>query len=142
MRSIDNEKNDSYFVSKVDKRLYHISNKTKNCEDQYIQLVIPLSLRNNIIENTHLTLGHFGLEKTYSRIREYYYWPNMYKDTVKYIESCNVCIKSNLKRYKHKLGELPMPNFPFEIVGIDLVGPFVTSNKGNNYVFTLIDHFY
>ena len=138
---LDNNKNENFFVSNRDKRLYHISNKSRFDDEQHIQLVIPKSLRLEVIENTHLQHGHFGIEKTYANLKTKYYWPGMYKETVKYVENCDLCTKNNLKRIIHPLGELPMPNFPFDIVGIDLVGPFVTSTKGNNYLFTLVDHF-
>ena len=31
------------------------------------------------------------------------------------------------------------PNYPMEIIGIGTVGPFVTSDNGNNYTATVID---
>ena len=31
------------------------------------------------------------------------------------------------------------PNYPMEKIGIDTVGPFVTSDNGNNYIVTVID---
>ena len=38
------------------------------------------------------------------------------------------------------MGEMPIPSFPFEVVGMDLIGPFVESEKGNKYALVVIDH--
>ena len=39
-----------------------------------------------------------------------------------------------------RYGEMPIAKYPFEIIGIDLVGPFVASEQGNKYMLTVIDH--
>ena len=35
---------------------------------------------------------------------------------------------------------MPIPSFPFEVVGMDLIGPFVETDKGNRYALVLVDH--
>ena len=35
---------------------------------------------------------------------------------------------------------MSIANYPFEIVGIDLIGPFVNLENNNKYVLTTIDH--
>ena len=35
---------------------------------------------------------------------------------------------------------MPIANYPMQIIGMDLIGPFVTSPGGNKYVLTIIDH--
>ena len=39
------------------------------------------------------------------------------------------------------MGEMPLAAYPMQIVGADLIGPFVSSLNGNKYVLTIIDHF-
>ena len=46
------------------------------------QLVVPASLRHEILVNVHdlPTGGHLGVNKTYAKLRERYFWPKMYMD--------------------------------------------------------------
>ena len=37
------------------------------------------------------TAEHFGANKTYAKIQHLYYWPNMYVEVKKYVESCHEC---------------------------------------------------
>jgi hypothetical protein len=39
------------------------------------------------------------------------------------------------------LGELPETNAPFELVSIDIWGPYPETKKGHRYLLTFIDHF-
>ena len=48
-----------------------------------IQLCIPRSsMRFNLTKENHSggLVGHFGIDKTLSLLKEKYYWPQMYKD--------------------------------------------------------------
>ena len=44
-----------------------------------------------------------------------------------------------LRKHNAELQDHVTPNYPMEIIGIDTVGPFVTSDNGNNYIVTVID---
>jgi transposase InsO family protein len=39
------------------------------------------------------------------------------------------------------LGELPETTFPFEMISIDISGPYPETRRGNRYLLTFIDHF-
>ena len=44
-----------------------------------------------------------------------------------------------LRKHNAELQNHVTPNYPMEIIGIETVGPFVTSDNGNNYIVTVID---
>lgn len=46
-----------------------------------------------IFEENHCSklAGHYGFNKTYSKIKENYYWPNMKSDIRKCIKTCHSC---------------------------------------------------
>ena len=44
-----------------------------------------------------VTAGHFALAKTYEKLRQKYYWKNMYADCVHYVRSCADCTTSTKK---------------------------------------------
>ena len=59
-----------------------------------IQLCIPRSsMRLNLIKEIHSggLVGHFGIDKTLSFLKDRYYWPQMYKDVQKFVRSCGIC---------------------------------------------------
>ena len=52
---------------------------------------------------------------------------------------CEVCQRRVLRRQQAELQDNATPLYPMEIIGIDTVGPFITSENGNNYIITVVD---
>ena len=48
----------------------------------YCQMVVPVSMRNEILTASHddVLSGHLGFKKTYCKLRERFFWPSMYSD--------------------------------------------------------------
>ena len=79
------------------------------------RLVIPRTgrIHENLFQLAHDTLGHFGANKSYTMLRDAYYWPNMRTDLEKsYIPSCKECQhnKSPTKKAPRPLHLLPVPD--------------------------------
>ena len=57
------------------------------------KLVVPREWRNRVfVENHDLPqAGHLGVQKTYHRVTEKYYWPNLFRDVTVYVRSCDIC---------------------------------------------------
>ena len=53
--------------------------------------------------------------------------------------TCEVCQMRMLRKQQAELQENIIPTGPMDVVGIDTVGPLVTSNNGNNYIVTVVD---
>lgn len=53
------------------------------------KIIVPLVLRQDMIEQVHKP--HFGLNKTKSRARQLFYWPNLSKDIETFISKCEPC---------------------------------------------------
>lgn len=55
----------------------------------HLQLAVPHSLRAAVLSTHHESpmAGHRGIDPTYMRIRQHYYWPNMYADVVRWVNS-------------------------------------------------------
>ena len=124
--------------------LYHVSMPVRNDPQPRLQLVIPSNLVEGVLEQVHdaeFGGGHLGLDKTYDKLRSRYYWNNMYRDVVNYLDHCPVCKARKLKKARMPMQDMPVPEFPFEIVGIDTCGPFPETAEGNRYVITIVDHF-
>ena len=108
------------------------------------QLVIPTSLKKRILYAFHNSplAAHLGRTKTYDRIRQRYFWNGMYSDVRKWIKTCLDCRKAKQTLQRHSGYLHPqLYDQPFDTVGIDLLGPFPLSSRGNLYVLTVIDGF-
>lgn len=83
--------------------------------------------------------GHRGRDATYRKVSCSYFWPGMYADISKYVESCDLCQRrSKLKQFE-PLKPLPIQGM-FGRVHLDVVGPMHRSyNK--RYIVVARDSF-
>lgn len=84
--------------------------------------------------------GHRGIRTTTSKIRQYYYWPDMENDIRKRTAKCEQCQRGNPDNRKMYglLQELEQPRKVNEIVALDLIGPFPAS-KNFTMILLIID---
>ena len=120
--------------------LYHW---TDTSQSRYL-LVVPLSLRKKVIFNCHdsKASGHFGQNKTVSRLKQRFIWHGMRQDVLNCVRTCQIC---NTNKKANKKARGPLGQFhagaPLERVHIDILGPLVESRIGNKYILVLIDQF-
>ncbi|KAE8983069.1 hypothetical protein PR001_g23554 [Phytophthora rubi] len=91
------------------------------------RVVVPASLRKDIVELYHDYLLHPGAEKQF-RSMATFWWPGMETEVKKYVTVCMQCKRAKLHGGKQEYGLLPptpMTNDdrPFGVVHVDLVGP-------------------
>ncbi len=56
-----------------------------------IQVVVPVSLQNTVLESAHGGVsGHFGVNKTYQHLMQYFYWPHIKSDVREFINLFNL----------------------------------------------------
>jgi len=136
---------EDYFYLGDDDLLYRIENKTsRNQSEPISQLVIPTSLRYEILSNAHdhVTGGHLGTHKTYQKLRTRYWWKGMFKDTDHWCKSCIDCSMKKSPRNRHKAPLLPIPvGGAFDRVAVDIIGPLKTTTKGNKYIIVFMDYY-
>jgi len=83
-----------------------------------------------------------GRDKLFGLIKERYFWPGMYDDLSRWVKACVEC--NCVKPHQVKNQGLLVPirvSYPFELVGIDIVGPFKTTIRKNKYVLVCVDYF-
>lgn len=87
-----------------------------------------------------LTGAYSSAAKTYDKIRSRFYWTNMFTDVTNYARSCLICQKAKGRQALRSglLGTI-LATFPNEVVGIDFMGPFPRTVRGNEYILTIID---
>ena len=92
------------------------------------QIVVPKIYRSEILSLAHETpmSGHLGVNKTYHKILNHFYWPGLKTDVSNYCRSCHTCqVVGKPNQVIPKAGLQPIPAFdePFSRIIIDCVGP-------------------
>ena len=91
------------------------------------------------IMHNHPTGGHFGVENTYRKIKERFYWKGMKNDIEQYIKYCDSCQRRGKKGGQGYLNPIKVEK-PFNRIGIDFVGPLPKTQKGNRYIIVAMDY--
>lgn len=93
----------------------------------------------NKYHNDKILGGHSGTRRLYCKLRLKYFWPGMTKDVSTFVKQCKEC-QLNKARVKNRenLSITPTPQYAFDIVLVDTIGPLIKSDKGNAYAVTLI----
>ena len=101
--------------------------------------------RTHLIEEAHSSAleGHKGVTKTYSRIRQKFFWENMKVDIQKYIQGCLQCqLKKSIRvKTKNPMVITDTPTTAFEKISMDIVGPLPETKSGNLCILTIQDNF-
>ena len=101
-------------------------------------------MRQEVLRHCHdeLSGGHLGVAKTLARVERRYWWSGITVDVKDYVTSCRVCQFQKIEPGAPRgyLSPLPIPRRPFQIVGIDHLGPFPRSVRGNSYILVVIDY--
>ena len=118
--------------------LYYISSPN---DHPVTRMYVPDQLRKVVLEQYHDENGHMGVDKTYHTVGVKYYWPNMFKEVLGYIQGCVVCQARTLRAQKAPLSETDAPPYPFAKVSMDISGPYPTSLSGNKYILSVVDHY-
>ena len=105
--------------------------------------MVPKSYRHEIlsIANESPMSGHLGINKTYDKIINHFYWPGLRSDVSKYCKTCHTCQmvgKPNQTIPKAQLQPIPAFDEPFSRILIDCVGPLPRTKSGNEYLLTVM----
>ncbi|CAF2040851.1 unnamed protein product [Rotaria magnacalcarata] len=125
--------------------LYKLMIMREGCTTKKKIIYLPSSMIHDLLQVYHddPLSGHFGVQRTYLKIKNRYWWPNMKQSIIQYIKSCLPCQQYNISRTKKpgRLQPIPPPEGPFQLIGMDYCGPFKQTPRGNQYVLCLTDYF-
>ncbi|XP_041643802.1 uncharacterized protein zgc:113436 [Cheilinus undulatus] len=120
-------------------KLYYVGSKN----DIKREVVIEAERKRKIFLDCHFNeIGHhLGQKKTVNRIQSKYYWLGIIKDVVDWIKVCEKCQHTKQTKTLTRTIRPIKVDAPWDIVGIDFIGPFPGTHQGNTNVIVLIDYF-
>ena len=103
------------------------------------QLVVPKLLRERALLGCHDDVGHQGILRTLSLLRERFYWPGMQEEATQHILKCSRCLRRKSPPQVAPLQPILVTQ-PLELVHMDYLS--LEPSKGNiENVLVITDHF-
>jgi len=133
---IEVKKRDGWFFCDNKEVLYKKQTKTDNEIWCGALLVLPSEFRNPIVSIAH-NMGHLGGRKTFSKIKEVFFWSQMRGEICGF---CRMCIKCQRQKLVTVLDRIPIgrvekPASAFDTVSLDYRGPIEhSSGRGHQYI--------
>ena len=119
----------------------HLDRSQKRGRDSFSQLV-PQSMKYEVLSNVHnhVAGAHFGVHKTFQKLKQRYWWSGMFKDVEHWCKSCVDCAKKKSPRNTKRALLLPLAvEGAFDRVTVDVLGPLNPSNRQNRgYIVVLV----
>ena len=103
------------------------------------QLVVPKHFRERALFGCHDDVGHQGILRTLSLLRERFYWPGMQEEATQYVMHCSTCLRRKTPPQVAPLQPILVTQ-PLELVHMDYLS--LEPSKGNiENVLVITDHF-
>ena len=103
------------------------------------QLVVPKCFRGRALSGCHDDVGHQGILRTLSLLRERFYWPGMQEEATHYVMNCSGCLRRKTPSQVAPLQPI-LVSQPLELVHMDYLS--LEPSKGNiENVLVITDHF-
>jgi hypothetical protein len=114
-------------------------------DEEAAQLLVPDHERTRVLKQYHdsPTAGHYGIEPTYHRIQQRYYWPGMRRYIADYLKTCHECQRykpHNLILKPAGLLQTPVLQQRMEVIAIDLFGPLPPASTGERWILIIEDY--
>jgi hypothetical protein len=109
------------------------------------QIFLPESeiLRNRCIALHHdgPTTGHPGRTNTLELVQRQFWWPTIRRDVKEYVAKCVLCQTNKVQSRKSAglLKPLPIPEYPWQSVSMDLITHLPCTPRGNTAIVVFVD---
>jgi hypothetical protein len=101
-------------------------------------------MRENLLKEKHSggLVGHFGHDKTFTKLNESHFWLGMRVDVKTFMDRCRICQHS--KGRKHNAGfyqPLPLPERSWDAINMDFILGLPRTQRGFESIFVVVDRF-
>ena len=130
-------------VKKSNGILYRIWESEDGTEVRH-QILLPHKYRARLFQYIHkdIEAAHMGRRKTLNKLKRKFHWHRAGEDIKWWIRNCVTCQK---RKRPGKTPKAPLQIYlsgePNERIAMDIVGPFVESERGNVCILVIVDHF-
>lgn len=111
-------------------------------ESESPQLVIPAGQVSAILKELHdsQTAGHPGIDRTYQKVAQLYYFTGMRRIITDYVLACIHCQRYKANNAKPPgLLQTPVMSQRNEVLAMDLFGPLPEGDQGERWIFLIED---
>jgi hypothetical protein len=110
--------------------------------DGSTKLVPKPADRKELVVQFHHRTGHYGVRRTGALISNSYWWWGLWNDVAAELSKCSLCarVRSSFNSEQPELQPLPISGLMYRW-GVDLCGPFPTTDRGNHYVMVAVEHY-
>ena len=109
-----------------------------------LQMIVPFKYQREMCRNYHDSSSktHLGRRKCLHALQRLHFWHKMHDDIKWWIKTCDKCQR---RKRPQPTPRAPMRTYvtghPGERICIDIVGPVQQTERGNQYILTITDHF-
>ena len=109
--------------------------------DEILQLLLPSSMKSQVLHQLHHEHGHQGVERTVSVVWQRCYWPGMHRDVKRWCQDCERCqvAKDTQPSTRTYMGHL-LAARPNQILAVDFT-VLEPSRNGRENVLVMTDVF-
>ncbi len=101
------------------------------------------TLRRELIDHMHTSLlgGHLGMDNTYRRIKQIFYWPGLKLETKDRVKGCEVCLKNKVDGtpYAGLLQPIHIPTQAWQLVSMDFLEALPKSEGKDTILVVVVD---
>ena len=84
-------------------------------QENKFQFALPKTYWQQALEACHNNMGHLGIKRTTSLLRDRFYWPSMTEDIERHVKTCPRCLRFKTQSEKSRT----KPNYCHKTTGID-----------------------
>ena len=112
-------------------------------QENKFQFILPKPYWKQSMEACHDNMGHLGIERTTSLLKDRFYWPSVLEDVELHIRSCPCCLRFKTQPEKAELNPI-ITTRPMELVHIDYLSIEAPDNSRSSKdinILVITDHF-
>lgn len=112
----------------------------KQSPEAVYSICIPEDEVNSVLFDVHDRAGHYGSKQLQSKLFKRVWWPSLVSDCDLYVRTCITCAKTAHKPPSTSLLQ-SLTWSPFQLLGIDFIGPLPATPRGHRYILHVCDYF-
>ncbi|KAK7103788.1 hypothetical protein V1264_018620 [Littorina saxatilis] len=105
---------------------------TDSIHGPQFQLVLPSTLRPDVLAMLHDNMGHQGYDRTMQLLRSRVYWPAMYSQVKQYLDNCQRCCMGRLPSTTHTTSTPLLASRPLQVLAVDFTKLEIASDNHKN----------